>query len=92
MQSFRTIRQPFLGFYFRYQKSAVIFSEERVYIGGRVHLYSVKSAVIFPEERGYIAGRAWLYFAMKIVAYLSCSVGRTHFAKTNNLIGNTATG
>ena len=64
----------------------------RGYIAGRAWLYCRKSAVILPEERGYmeeehgyIAGRARLYchiFVMKIVAYLSCSAGRTHFART----------
>jgi hypothetical protein len=86
---------PFWGFEQRWQEK-----EERGYIAGRVRLYCRKSAVIFPEERGYIAGRVRLYcrksavifpeecgyiFVLKIVAYLSCSAGRTHFARTNYL-------
>ena len=43
----------------------------------------MKSAVIFQEEGSYIAGRERLYFAMKIVAYLISSAGRTLFAWTN---------
>ena len=56
------------------RKIAVILPEECGYISGRAWLYSLKSGVIFPEECGFI-------FVMEIVAYLSCSAGRTHLDK-----------
>jgi hypothetical protein len=77
-------------------KSVVILPVKHGDIAGRTRLYCLKSMVILPEERGYIARRAWLYsqnsavifseergyiFATKIVAYLSCSVGREQFAR-----------
>ena len=74
MQDFGTPQQPLLVMVACERKSAVILPEECGYISERARLYSLKSVVIFPEECGFI-------FVMEIVAYLSCSAGRTHFDK-----------
>ena len=66
-------------FYVRFGKNNKKSNEATIQIS--VHAYGLLGSV--PEERGYIAGWAQLYFAMKIVAYLSCSAGCRHFARTN---------
>jgi hypothetical protein len=62
-----------------------MFLEQHDIFAGGAWLNSWKSAIILLEECGYIAGRAqYMKYAMKIVAFLSCSAGRTYFPWTKN--------